>query len=93
MIDRTNSPTALPLYLQVSELLIREIAAGRLSNGERLPPERKLAAQYGITVRTLRKSLAELSNRGLLESVQGGRATTYALTITLKVSILCSDLS
>ena len=71
MIDRNNSPTALPLYLQVSELLIREIAAGRLSNGERLPPERKLAAQYGITVRTLRKSLAELSNRGLLESVQG----------------------
>lgn len=71
MIDRDNSPTALPLYLQVSELLIREIAAGRLSNGERLAPERKLAAHYGITVRTLRKSLAELTKRGLLESVQG----------------------
>ncbi len=71
MIDRDNSPTALPLYLQVSELLIREIAAGRLSDGQRLPPERKLAAHYGITVRTLRKSLAEITKRGLLESVQG----------------------
>lgn len=71
LIDRDNSPTALPLYLQVSELLIREIAAGRLRDGERLAPERKLAAQYGITVRTLRKSLAEMTKRGLLESVQG----------------------
>lgn len=71
MIDRTNSPTALPIYLQVSELLIREIAAGRLGDGQRLPPERKLAAHHGITVRTLRKSLAELTKLGLLESVQG----------------------
>lgn len=71
LIERDNSPTALPLYLQVSELLIREIAAGRLSDGERLAPERKLAAQYGITVRTLRKSLAQLAKAGLLESVQG----------------------
>ncbi|MEP5730474.1 MAG: GntR family transcriptional regulator [Sulfitobacter sp.] len=71
MIDHDNSPTALPIYLQISELLIREIAAGRLPDGQRLPPERKLAEQYGITVRTLRKSLKELTKLGLLESVQG----------------------
>lgn len=71
VIERDNSPTALPIYLQVSELLIREIAAGRLADGERLPPERHMAKQHGITVRTLRKSLAELAKRGLLDSVQG----------------------
>lgn len=71
VIDRDNSPTALPIYLQVSELLIREIAVGRLVDGQRLPPERQLAEQHGITVRTLRKSLAELSKRGLLDCVQG----------------------
>lgn len=68
---RDDSPTALPIYLQVSELLTREIAAGRLVDGQRLPPERALAAQHGITVRTLRKSLAELTRQGLLERVQG----------------------
>jgi GntR family transcriptional regulator len=71
VIDRDDSPTALPIYLQVSELLIREIAAGRLQDGERLAPERKLAKKYAITVRTLRKSLDELTKLGLLERVQG----------------------
>lgn len=71
MIERDNSPTSLPLYQQVSEFLIREIAAGRLLNGQRLPPERTLAGHHGITVRTLRKALLELEQRGLLERVQG----------------------
>lgn len=63
--------SALPIYLQISEVLIREIAAGRLVDGVRLPPERELAQQYGTTVRTLRKALAELEKKGLLERVQG----------------------
>ncbi|MCT4558754.1 MAG: GntR family transcriptional regulator [Pelagimonas sp.] len=63
--------TALPLYLQISESLIREVAAGRLVDGERLPPERQLAQAYGTTVRTLRKSLAEMEKQGMLERVQG----------------------
>ncbi|WP_171174966.1 GntR family transcriptional regulator [Ruegeria sp. HKCCD8929] len=67
----TNPHTALPIYLQISEVLIREISAGRLVDGERLAPERKLAEQYGTTVRTLRKALAELEKKGLLERIQG----------------------
>ncbi|MGY9053646.1 MAG: GntR family transcriptional regulator, partial [Rhodobacterales bacterium] len=30
----------LPKYIQISELLIRDIGAGRLMDGERLLPER-----------------------------------------------------
>ncbi len=62
---------SVPVYQQIVELLIREIAAGRLIDGERLPPERVLADQFGIAVGTLRKSLNELENRGLLRRVQG----------------------
>ena len=69
--QRETSPSALPLYQQVSERLIREIGAGRLLDGQRLPPERSMAAQYGVTVRTLRKSLAELTQRGLLDRRHG----------------------
>jgi GntR family transcriptional regulator len=29
--------SALPKYLQISEMLIRDIAAGRLADGARLP--------------------------------------------------------
>ncbi|GGB56143.1 GntR family transcriptional regulator [Roseibium aquae] len=66
-----NNPNALPLYIQISELLIRDIAAGRLIDGERLPPERDMAADLDISVGTLRKALAELTRKGLLERVQG----------------------
>jgi GntR family transcriptional regulator len=64
-------PGALPLYLQISELLIRDIAAGRLVDGSRLPPEREMAAQLGIAVGTLRQALKALADKGLLESIQG----------------------
>ncbi len=63
--------SALPKYVAVSEMLIREIAAGHLADGARLPPEREMAAELGISVGTLRKSLADLEGKGLLDRVQG----------------------
>lgn len=62
---------SLPMYLQIAEMLVREVAAGRLTDGEKLAPERDMAADLGIAVGTLRKALAELQERGLLERVQG----------------------
>ena len=66
-----SDATALPKYVQLSEMLIREIAAGRLVDGERLPPERAMAAELGVAVGTLRKALGDLEHKGLLERIQG----------------------
>lgn len=66
-----SQPGALPLYLQISELLIRDIAAGRLIDGERLPPEREMAADLQIAVGTLRQALKVLQEKGLIDSIQG----------------------
>jgi GntR family transcriptional regulator len=66
-----TSAAALPLYIQISELLTREIAAGRWAEGDRLPPESDLSTTLGVAVGTLRKALAELDTRGLLERRQG----------------------
>jgi len=71
MPTASQSPNALPLYVQISELLIRDIAAGRLIDGERLPPERDMAEDLGISIGTLRKALADLTEKGLLERIQG----------------------
>jgi GntR family transcriptional regulator len=71
MVTASQSPNALPLYVQISELLIRDIAAGRLIDGERLPPERDMAEDLGISIGTLRKALADLTEKGLLERIQG----------------------
>lgn len=67
----TSTQNALPKYVQVSEMLIREIAAGRLADGARLPTERTMAADLGIAVGTLRNALQDLEDKGLLRRVQG----------------------
>lgn len=57
--------------MQIAELLTRDIVAGRLIDGERLPPERDMAAELGVSVGTLRKALRDMGEKGLIESVQG----------------------
>lgn len=69
---------ALPTYLRIAERLTRDIAAGRLRPGDRLPPERVMAATLGVTVTTLRKALAVLTDRGLLDRRQGSGNTIRA---------------
>lgn len=62
---------SLPLYVQIAELLIRDIAAGRYLDGECLPPERELALRLSTTVTTLRKALLILEDKSLLKRVHG----------------------
>ena len=78
----------LPLHVQLSEMLARDVKAGLLADGSRLPPERDLATRLGVAVGTLRKALADLADKGLLERVHGsgnyvrnaeGAATIYGL--------------
>jgi DNA-binding transcriptional MocR family regulator len=64
VLDQMSTQQSLPKYLQISELLIRDIAAGRLEDGARLPTERDLAAQLSTSVGTLRKALSELERQG-----------------------------
>lgn len=64
-------PGQLPLYVRLSERLIREIASGLIPDGSRLPPEREMARDLGASVGTLRKALADLAEKGLLERIQG----------------------
>lgn len=63
--------SSLPIYMQTAEMLIREVASGRLIDGEKLPPERDMAADLGIAVGTLRKALDDLETKGFLERVHG----------------------
>ncbi|SMY09128.1 GntR family transcriptional regulator [Flavimaricola marinus] len=71
MPDIIAKSAALPKYVRISERLIREIAAGHLADGARLPPEREMAVDLGTSVGTLRKALADLEAKGLLLRIQG----------------------
>lgn len=70
MTDLTRAKP-LPIYLQISELLTRQIRAGFWRQGERLPTEADLSQSLNVAVGTLRKSLALLEEQGVLERIQG----------------------
>ncbi len=72
MSNKPNlSTNRLPLHIEISEMIAREIQAGILLDGMRLPPERELATKFGVAMGTLRKALLDLSDKGLLDRVQG----------------------
>lgn len=66
-----SSAAPLPLYLQIADLLARQIKAGYWHRGERLPTEAALAQRLGVAIGTLRKALALLAQQGVLERIQG----------------------
>lgn len=61
----------LPRHVEISEMLAREIQAGILLDGSRLPPERQMAEKLDVAVGTLRKALLDLTEKGLLERIHG----------------------
>ncbi|NKB56884.1 MAG: aminotransferase class I/II-fold pyridoxal phosphate-dependent enzyme [Alphaproteobacteria bacterium] len=63
-----------PKYRAIAAALSEAIANGDLSAGERLPTQRELAWQLGVTVGTVSRAYAEIERRGLL-SGEIGRGT------------------
>jgi DNA-binding GntR family transcriptional regulator len=55
----------------VSDAIIRSIESGTLREGDRLPSEGELANLHGVSVGTIQKALARLTNTGLITREQG----------------------
>jgi len=60
-----------PLWIQAVNLIMGEITSGVLKPGMRLPPERELCTQLGISRVTLRKALGKLVDDGVLSASHG----------------------
>jgi GntR family transcriptional regulator len=67
----------IPTYVWIREALRKDIAGGIFKHGERLPAEHELAARFGVSRMTLRKSLEDLVDEGLLYR-RHGRGTFVA---------------
>jgi GntR family transcriptional regulator len=59
--------SGVPIHLQIEDQLAALVTGGRLRSGDRLPPERELAADLGVSRMTVRQALASLAARGVLE--------------------------
>ncbi len=60
-----------PLYHQLQEILLQEIRSGKLKPDERLPSEGQVAASYGVSIITVRRTLTDLASAGYLRRERG----------------------
>ena len=61
----------LPRYYQLKEIIREKVRSGAWPPGGSIPSERELSEQYGISRMTVRQSVSELVNEGLLFREQG----------------------
>ena len=60
-----------PLYSLIASQAEELITSGQWQEGDRLPPERELCKDFGVSRATLRQALGELEERGLITRHQG----------------------
>lgn len=80
--DTLPAPAFVPVLGErafdgISRQIREAMARGVLKPGSRLPPERTLAAQFGVSRNTLREALRSLENSGVLQLQRGARAGAY----------------
>lgn len=69
-----NKGAGEPLYRQLCEVVIQAIKDGRLQPNERIPSDRELCEELGMSRMTIRHAMAELVREGWLYS-QAGKGT------------------
>jgi DNA-binding transcriptional MocR family regulator len=79
-----------PLFLQIADALQAAISDGSLRPGDRLPPQRQLAARLDVDLTTITRAYDEARRRNLLEG-RGARGTYVAAPKAELTSII--DLS
>jgi GntR family transcriptional regulator len=66
-----SSAAPIPKFLQISDLLHRQISAGHFRTDERLPTEANLAQSLNVAIGTVRKALDVLEAQHVVERIQG----------------------
>ena len=62
-----EAATGFPIYRGIARNLAERIESGALPSGSRVPSERELASEYGVSLMTARAAVNLLGQRGLVE--------------------------
>lgn len=60
-----------PIWKSIAQALNGDIAEGRYAPGDKLPTEAELSTRFGVNRHTLRRAIADLADRGLVQSRRG----------------------
>lgn len=69
--DAPPADHRLPRYLQIRDELMRRICIRTWTDGQALPAEDKLAAEFSVSLGTMRKALEALVADGMVERIHG----------------------
>lgn len=84
-MTKALSPTSVPRYKQLAEIIRGAIEKGMLADNQALLSERELAESYSVSRETVRKALRFLEERGVVYS-DHGRGTFVAPSIVRQMS-------
>ncbi|MFI7498539.1 GntR family transcriptional regulator [Streptomyces sp. NPDC049687] len=76
----------VPLYVQIRRELEAKIRAGGLPPGARLPTEKDLSTQYGVSRATAQRVLNDLAEAGL--AIRRRRHGTFVADVTRQINLL-----
>lgn len=60
-----------PVYMQLANIIEAKITSGELRAKQPIPGESHLAGEYGVARMTVRRTVRELRERGLVRVIQG----------------------
>ncbi|MFJ8108301.1 GntR family transcriptional regulator [Streptomyces sp. NPDC096132] len=75
-----------PLYVQIRREIEAKIRAGELPPGSRLPTEKELSTQYGVSRATAQRVLNDLAEAGL--AIRRRRHGTFVADVTRQINLL-----
>ncbi|BCY18038.1 GntR family transcriptional regulator [Leptolinea sp. HRD-7] len=64
------NPT-VPIYLQIMDVIKKDVVTGVLARGERVESVRALAEKFGVNLNTMQRACSELEREGVIYTQRG----------------------
>jgi GntR family transcriptional regulator len=85
-----NRQSSVPLYRQLANILEREIRSGARQPGTKLPSEKSLTRDFGVSRHVVRSALAEIAKSGLIDQHHGSGSYVSPQKIAKPIAALTS---
>jgi GntR family transcriptional regulator len=64
------NPT-VPIYLQIMDVIKKDVVTGVLAHGERVESVRALSEKFGVNLNTMQRACSELEREGVINTQRG----------------------
>lgn len=82
MLNSVEKHIGVPAYMQIMNIIKKEILLGRLKSDDQLPPVRELAGIFKVNMNTVIRALEKLQLEGLIRAEHG---IGYFITVTQNI--------